>query len=225
VTDRTSWIAERRRINERRMDTLFAPVYDENWGGIDSSHRVMITRFLSLCPASPRVLDAACGTGKYWPLLQQAGAQIIGVDQSGGMLRRATAKFPDVPVRRLGLQELGFVADFDGAICVDAMENVFPEDWPVVLANLIRAVRPGGPVYLTVELAEGDLEDVYASALAAGEPVLPGEYLKDGGYHYYPELSQVRAWAETSGAVIHSDSIADGYYSLLLREPEPAPRE
>jgi hypothetical protein len=29
-------------------------------------------------------------------------------------------------------------------MCVDAMENVFPEDWPQVLANLRRALRPGG---------------------------------------------------------------------------------
>ncbi|HUB41094.1 MAG TPA: class I SAM-dependent methyltransferase [Streptosporangiaceae bacterium] len=203
------------------MDTLFAPVYDANWGRINPSHRAMITRFLGLCPASPRVLDAACGTGKYWPMLQQAGAQIVGVDQSGGMLRQAGTKFPDVLVQRLGLQDLCFVAEFDGAICVDAMENVFPEDWPVVLANLIRAVRPGGPVYLTVELAEDDLEDVYASALAAGEPVVPGEYLKDGGYHYYPELSQVRDWADTAGAAIVADLTTDGYYSLLLRGPGP----
>lgn len=206
------------------MDTLFAPVYDDNWGSITPSHRAMISRFLSLCPASPRVLDAACGTGKYWPLLRQAGARIVGVDQSGGMLRRASAKFPDVPVEKIGLQELNFAAEFDGAICVDAMENIFPEDWPGVLANLIRTVRPGGPVYLTVELPEDDLQDVYVSALAAGQPVVPGEYLKDAGYHFYPELSQVRDWAEKAGAAILTDLTADGYYSLLLSTLRAAQR-
>jgi len=50
-------------------------------------------------------------------------------------------------------------SEFDGAICIDAMENVFPEDWPRVLANLKHAVRPGSPVYLTVELTEDDLAD------------------------------------------------------------------
>jgi hypothetical protein len=30
------------------------------------------------------------------------------------------------------------------------MENVPPEQWPLVLANLHRAVRPGGVMYLTV---------------------------------------------------------------------------
>ena len=34
---------------------------------------------------------------------------------------------------------------------IDAMENIAPEDWPDVLANLHRALRPGGHLYLTVE--------------------------------------------------------------------------
>jgi len=67
-----------------------------------------------------------------------------------------------------------------------------------------------------VELPEDDIEQVYASALAAGQPVVPGEYLKDGGYHYYPQLSQVREWADSAGTAFIADSTADGYYSLLL---------
>jgi len=108
-------------------------------------------------------------------------------------------------------------SEFDGAICIDAMENVFPEDWPRVLANLKHAVRPGSPVYLTVELTEDDLAEVCASALAAGEPVVSGEYLRDGGYHFYPELSQVRRWADASGMIRTADSTGDGYYHLLIR--------
>jgi len=199
------------------MDTLFAPGYDNRWGGINPAHRSMIARFLGMCPASPRILDAACGTGKYWPLLLDAGADIVGVDQSGGMLSLARAKFPSVAVEKTGLQEMSFAAQFDGAICIDAMENVFPDDWPGVLANLNRAVRPGSPVYLTVELAEDDLAEVYASALAGGEPVVSGEYLKDGGYHFYPELPRVREWADASGMVRAVESTGDGYYHLLLR--------
>ncbi len=216
LTDRALWIAARRRINEQRMDTLFAPGYDNDWGEINPTHRSMITRFLSMCPARPRILDAACGTGKYWPVLLDAGARIIGVDQSGGMLRQAQAKFPDVPVEKIGLQEISIAGEFEAAICIDAMENVFPEDWPSVLANLSRAVRPGGPVYLTVELPEDDLADVYAAALAEGQPIVSGEYLKDGGYHYYPELSQVRSWVEASGMIIVGEATGDGYYHLLL---------
>jgi hypothetical protein len=54
-------------------------------------------------------------------MILQAGRQVVGVDQSGGMLTEARAKHPEVTVEKVGLQELTFVAEFDAAICVDAM--------------------------------------------------------------------------------------------------------
>jgi hypothetical protein len=41
-------------------------------------------------------------------------------------------------------------------LCVDAMDFVPPEDWPVVLERFRRALRSGGWLYLTVEPAPGD---------------------------------------------------------------------
>src|SRR5579884_1957720 len=114
MADRTAWINERRRVAEERMDRLWAPIYDHQWGGyINPTHRRMVERVLALAPGSPRVLDAACGTGKYWPLLLDAGARVSGIDMSAGMLRRAAEKFPTVTTRKLGLQELDAVGAFD----------------------------------------------------------------------------------------------------------------
>jgi hypothetical protein len=47
------------------MDALFAPDYDEHWGRICPTHERMLGRFLDRCAPEGRVLDAACGTGKY----------------------------------------------------------------------------------------------------------------------------------------------------------------
>jgi ubiquinone/menaquinone biosynthesis C-methylase UbiE len=139
------------------MNTLFAPIYDQNWGAsIAPSHAEFIGKFLAQCPPGCTVLDAACGTGKYWPLILASGRRVSGIDQSQEMLNRAQAKFPDVPVRKLGLQEFSDAGACDALICVDAMENIFPEDWPVVLGNFYRALRPGGLLYFTVELADPD---------------------------------------------------------------------
>src|SRR5262249_32384658 len=116
--DRSSWLKEKRRRTEERMDTLWAPTYDQNWGGyINDSHRLMIDRFLAVCPPGGIILDAACGTGKYWPIILAAGRSIYGIDQSQQMLNRATSKHPNVPVEKLGLQEMQFVEAFDGIIC------------------------------------------------------------------------------------------------------------
>jgi SAM-dependent methyltransferase len=215
--DRATWLREKRRAAEERMDTRYAPVYDEHWGVIEPTHQRMIERFLALCPPSAAILDAACGTGKYWPLLLDGKRRVLGSDQSAGMLQQARAKFPDVPVERLGLQEMTYASQFDGLLCMDALELVCPEDWPRVLANFRRALRPHGLLYATIELPESDLAEVFAAAVAEGLPVVPGEYVKAGGYHYYPELEQARSWLTAARFTIIEDIEGDGYQHILAR--------
>jgi SAM-dependent methyltransferase len=215
--DRATWLRDKRRAAAARMDTRYAPIYDEHWGDIAPTHQRMLARFLALCPARAWILDAACGTGKYWPLLLDGQRRVYGIDQAGGMLQQARAKFPDVPAEQLGLQELADVERFDGAICMDSLELVCPEEWPLVLANLHRALRPDGLLYVTIELPEPDLAEVYAAAVAEGLPVVPGEYVKAGGYHYYPALDQARAWLASAGFTVVEDVEGDGYQHMLAR--------
>jgi hypothetical protein len=103
-------------------------------------------------------------------------------------------------------------------MCVDAMENIPPEDWPRVAANLARAVRPGGHVYLTVEQVDDEeLDRELADATARGLPVVRGEESRDG-YHFYPAREQVDGWLAAAGlAVVAEDfSPGDGYGYLHL---------
>jgi ubiquinone/menaquinone biosynthesis C-methylase UbiE len=85
------------------------------------------------------VLDAACGTGKYWSLILDSGRSVVGIDQSQQMLLRAKDKFPNQRTEKMGLQEIDFIEAFEGIICVHAMEFIAPEDWPPVLNNFSRA--------------------------------------------------------------------------------------
>lgn len=85
--DRAQWIRTVRARNEERMDEIFSPIYDSQWGAvIDRTHARMVRYLLDSLPAGSRILDAACGTGKYWPMLRTAGMEIVGIDQSAGML-------------------------------------------------------------------------------------------------------------------------------------------
>ena len=112
-----------------------------------------MARLAGLVRQGGAVLDAACGTGKYWPALLAAGLQVTGVDQSAGMLAQARRKYPQVPSRVLALQDLAELPDrFDGLLCVDALEYVAPEDWPVVAAGLAAVLTDRAPAYVTVEL-------------------------------------------------------------------------
>jgi SAM-dependent methyltransferase len=169
--DRATWLAEKRHNSEIRMDTLWAPDYDAHWGGISPSHHQMLERFLALCPTGCMILDAACGTGKYWEPIRASGRTVYGIDQSGGMLASARAKYPDVHTEKRGLQEIAWTAAYPSLICMDAMENVSPEDWPPVVANFARALVPGGHCYLTVELAPAEsVRTAYDASRALGLP-------------------------------------------------------
>lgn len=218
--NRNDWLKEKRRSAEERMDTLFAPIYDQQWGAsIDPTHQRLMSRFLSLCPSQSVILDAACGTGKYWPLILASGRTVLGTDQSQAMLARAQEKFPDIPTEKVGLQELHYQEAFDDAICIDALEYVFPEDWPLVLNNLYRAIKPQGRFYFTVELAEEkDIETAFTTGQQLGLPLVYGEWGHEGGYHYYPEIEQVREWARLARFRLVEEAIGDGYHHFLVQK-------
>jgi SAM-dependent methyltransferase len=213
VALRRAFLDERRRICERRMDVLHAPIYDERWGSyINRTHRRFVDALLSKVGPAATVLDAACGTGKYWPIVCAADVQIIGVDLSRAMLAAASRKHPQVPVVHGSLQHLSDRLSpditFDGLLCIDAMENVGPEDWSSVLDQFSLVLRPGGSAYLTVEIPERDIE---MDDEAESAPLVPGEVLEDGGYHFYPDAEQVRGWLQTHDLnVLDQASACDG---------------
>ena len=137
--------------------------------------------------------------------------------QSQQMLERAQAKFPDVQAEHVGLQELSFSDVFDGILCMDAMEFVFPEDWPQVLGNFVRALHERSYLYFTVEVeTEEELQIAYNAGKRLNLPLIYGEYAHHGGYHYYPTDEQVRNWlAEVSLNVLDMVE-GDGYRHYLV---------
>lgn len=148
--ERREWLAERRIWVEHEY-TRDAPTYDDGYDPVTPVHRRFVDRLIGTCPADGKVLDAACGTGPYMGIVLDAGRQVVGADQSAGMLARAKAKHPDVQLEHVGLQELAFQGEFDAAMCIDAMEHVPPEDWPPALRKLRQALRSNGYLYHAVE--------------------------------------------------------------------------
>lgn len=218
--DRSQWRKERRLWNEVQMDTIYARQYDQHWGGyINTSHRHMLERFLDLCPPGGSILDVACGTGKYWSVLLERGFSVQGTDQSQQMLHYAHTKFPDVPVKHTGMQELSFVDTFDGVICMDALEMAFPEDWPLILHNFAQALHQHSPLYFTVEIAsKEELDIAYEAGQRLGLPLLYGEYAHHGGYHYYPTDEQVQAWLAKTPFALFDVTEGDGYRHYLVKK-------
>lgn len=217
--DRRTWLRDVRRANERQEDAL-ADIFDASWGEIDDAHRTYVEAFLARLPPGARVLDAACGTGKYFAMVLASGRSVVGVDHSGAYLARASTKHAEVRAEKHDLQELPYVEEFDGVMCVDAMEFVPPEDWPEVLDRFRRALRPGGWLYLTVELARDDeVRALNEQARRSGLPVVDGEVMwdePDGYYHYHPAMERVRMWIADGGFAIEREAEGpwhDGEYA------------
>lgn len=105
--DRATWIRELLRLDEEQEDAV-ADVDDARWGELEDTHRAFVERFLSMLPPRAGVLDAACGTGTYFPLVLASGRSVLGVDHSGASLATAVAKFSDVPTAK---HDLGFAIE------------------------------------------------------------------------------------------------------------------
>jgi cyclopropane fatty-acyl-phospholipid synthase-like methyltransferase len=101
---------------------------------------------LGLIPPGGTVLDAPCGTGKYFPLLAAAGHRVAGADQSAGMLARARAGHRVLPAAQIAAGSV-VCGRFDAILTIEAMQHIPPEDWPGVLANL--AGRSGRVAWCT----------------------------------------------------------------------------
>lgn len=220
--DRQTWLAQRRAAVIAAYDTG-AATYDQHEYPADTQLD-WVRRVLLRLPPDSLVLDAPCGTGRYFPLVAAAGHRVIGIDQSSAMLEQARQRRIAVSLENLSLQDLAYEQLFDAVLTIDAMENVPPEEWPRVLLNLRRALRPGGLLYMTVEdIDEAQIRDAYASLRHAGAPAVYGEVTEGdvAGYHYYPGRAQVVEWFVAEGLHILEETYKQedggwGYHHFLL---------
>jgi SAM-dependent methyltransferase len=238
--ERAEWLRQMRDKLEALYDHL-SPGYWKKFGLYPNEmHLEYLQKFLERVPPHSHLLSAACGAGRYDGMLLEAGHTVVGVDQSAGMLARAREHFPEVRYVKIGLQEIDFREAFDGVICIDAMEHICPEDWPMILERFRDALKPGGVLYLTVVLAEADgLEKAYERAKAQGLPVVLGELADqveeayertlelpaaladpadEAAYHFCPPLEQVRAWIGQAGLVIEEEGRKSWYAHYLMRK-------
>ena len=214
--ERGAWLADVMRRKVARFDR-YGPTYDQEWGAISPTHRAYVARVVESVARGGVILDAACGTGRFFPAILGEGRLVQGVDFSKGMLAEVARKFPEVVTEQVRLQDLRFDGHFDGVICVDALENVPPEDWPNVLGALSRAARRNALVYMTIELPDDDLEALYRSARSKQWPVEPGELAVEEGYHYYPPRDAVLLWLDQEGLELIEQTEVDAYWHVLCR--------
>ncbi|MGH2441890.1 MAG: class I SAM-dependent methyltransferase [Chloroflexota bacterium] len=104
-------------------------------------------RLLAL-PQGSRVLDLGCAFGFGTGLLAPR-YEAYGHDLSGPYIERARRSVPDATFTRGEAESIPYPdAYFDGILLLDVLEHV-PDDEAVV-REIARALRPGGPLVVTV---------------------------------------------------------------------------
>jgi SAM-dependent methyltransferase len=99
-----------------------------------------VRAWLDRLPRSGRVLDAGCGEG----ILVDEYADVLaieGLDPNYSSPRVRTGSVTALPYAN---------GTFDAALCLDVLEHLSFEDQPRALAELHRALRPGGQLLVSV---------------------------------------------------------------------------
>jgi SAM-dependent methyltransferase len=130
--------------SQERQGLLWG-VEPEGWASQESNH-VPLWRAMMEATAigsGKHVLDIGCGTGHSSALISEAGATVVGVDASQGLVDYANATFSGVEFRVGGMEELAFGDDeFDVVFAANAVQ--YAADLETALGELARVCKPGG---------------------------------------------------------------------------------
>ena len=164
-----------------------------------------------------RVLDAACGPGKYAEILLDRGATVTGFDLSPEMVSRARLRNPESG--EFYVQDLAEPFDrcadasFDIVLCALALHYL--PDWTPAVREFSRVLVPGGTLVISVE-----------------HPFFEYGYFKSENYF---AVEPVQATWKGFGAPHVVDSyrrslqdclqplLENGFYLDALVEPRPVP--
>lgn len=104
------------------------------------------------------VLDAGCGTGLCANALRQHAVRLVGVDLSANMLERARDRqlYDALYEQELTDYVEQISAAFDVVFCCDTL--VYFGELAGILAAFWQALRPGGWLFFTVELGQGQAD-------------------------------------------------------------------
>jgi demethylmenaquinone methyltransferase/2-methoxy-6-polyprenyl-1,4-benzoquinol methylase len=145
------------------------------------------------------ILDIAAGTGSSSRPLADAGAKVIPLDFSQGMLDAGRARHPDLPFTQGDALKLPFAADrFDVTTISFGLRNT--ADTKAALAEALRVTKPGGRL-VVVEFSQPTnalFRAIYMRYLMRALPVVARKVSSNPDAYVYLAES-IRAWPNQEG--------------------------
>lgn len=140
-----------------------------------------------------RALDVGCGEGRFCRLMAAEGIATTGVDPVAALLGRARARHPEGDYRE-GVAEALPVPDGAFDLAVSYITLVDVPDLARAVAEVARALAPGGRFLLANLTSFKSAEAAHGGGFAAEPPVVVDGYLGEREVWLEWEGVRVRNW-------------------------------
>jgi len=159
-----------------------------------------------LAPKSgERILDLGCGTGHLTSKIAAGGAHVVGVDQSGEMVKAAREAYPDLEFDVRDARDLRFPGEFDAAFS-NAVLHWIPEPEKVI-ASVWNILKPGGR-FVGEFGGHGNVGKMLEAFQRAAREINPNEH----GFRnpwFFPKVSEYAALLEKQGFEVRYMTLVD----------------
>lgn len=151
------------------------------------------------------VLDIGCGTGDLTAQIAEAGATVVGIDQSQSMIQQAKEKYSDIEFSVGDVRNLDYKDKFDAVFSNAVLHWVQPpED---AIKSIYASLKPGGR-FVTEFGGQGNVQSVIEAVHAAFQKMNlddPSEMLP----WYFPSLSEYVSLLANQGFDVQYAEIYD----------------
>lgn len=147
----------------RRPYDAVAAIYDRHWGdAFFLPAKIAIeTWLIGHLPPDASLLDLCCGTGRIAGYLSSSGYQVLGVDESAGMLSIARTNAPNARFQQADMAAFHWPEPFDAAVSFyNSLNHARSfEHLQRTLASVAAHLRTDGPFLFDYVGPEGFVND------------------------------------------------------------------
>jgi SAM-dependent methyltransferase len=109
--------------------------------------------FLELIPKHSRILDLGCGSGRDTKKFIELGYDVLAIDPIEEFVE-FSSKYTGQKTLLMKAEDIEFEDDFEGIWACASILHIEPENMPMVLRKLYKALRKNGVLFISVKHGE-----------------------------------------------------------------------